>query len=255
MLDARAMRSAQASMRTAPIPRFYETVGVAETAAGFVLTLDGRHARTPKKRPLAAPNAVLAAALAAEWDAQGEEIKPADMPLTRLANAAIDGVADAPDSTRAAIAAYAESDLASFRAEGPEELIAEQSAGLDPVLAFALARLGAPFLRARGVVHVRQPLQTLARVRDGFDAIGSPFALTALHTIVSMTGSALLGLALWNRAFDAERIWLLAHIDEDHQIARWGVDDEAAARRALHKRDFDVAAIVVDALAPVSKEN
>ena len=241
-------------MRAAPIRRFYETVGVAETPAGFVLTLDGRQARTPKKRPLAAPDAGLAAGLAAEWDGQGETIKPADMPFTRLANAAIDGVADTLEATRASIAAYAESDLICFRAEEPEELIAAQAAGYDPVLAFARARLGAPFFIARGITHVRQSPEALAKARAAFDAIGAPFALTALHTIVSMTGSALLGLALWDRAFDPEHVWRLAHIDEDHQIARWGVDDEAAARRALHKRDFDVAAKVVDALAPARQE-
>jgi len=242
-------------MRTAAIRRFYETVGVVETPAGYVLTLDGRQARTPKKRPLAAPDAGLAAALASEWEGQGEAIRPADMPFTRLANAAIDGVADALEATRGSIAAYAESDLATFRADAPDELIAAQSAGYDPVLAFAHGRLGAPFALARGIVHVRQSPETLVRVREAFDAIGAPFALTALHTIVSMTGSALLGLALWNRAFEAEHIWRLAHIDEDHQIARWGVDDEAAARRALHKRDFDAAAKVVNALAPASKGN
>jgi len=241
-------------MRTAAIRRFYETVGVVETPAGYVLTLDGRQARTPKKRPLASPDAGLAASLAAEWDGQGEAIKPADMPFTRLANAAIDGVADALDATRASIAAYAESDLVCFRAEAPEELIAAQAAAYDPILQFARHRHGATFSLACGITHVRQSPEALANVREAFDAIGSPFALTALHTIVSMTSSALLGLGLWDRAFEPGHIWRLAHIDEDHQIARWGEDDEAAARRALHKRDFDVAAKVVNALAPARQE-
>jgi chaperone required for assembly of F1-ATPase len=249
------MKSAQDSMRAAVIRRFYKTVGIAESADGFVLTLDGRPARTPKKRPLAMPAQNLAASLAAEWDGQGEAIKPADMPFTRLANAAIDGVADTMDETRATLAAFAQSDLACFRAEAPDELIAAQALGYDPVLAFTEERLGARFLLGRGIMPVRQAPETLAKVREAFDAIASPFALTALHTLVSMTSSALLGLVLWNRAFDADHIWRLAHIDEDHQIALWGVDDEAAARRALHKRDFDVAAKVVAALAPGAKGN
>ena len=250
MLDARAMKSAQDSMRAPVIRRFYKTVGVGESDGAFVLTLDGRQARTPKKRPLAMPTPALAARLAAEWDGQGEAIKPADMPFTRLANAAIDGVADTMDSTRATLAAYAQSDLVCFRAEASGELIGAQALGYDPVLAFAEDRLGARFILGRGIIPVRQAPETLAKVRQAFDAIASPFALTALHTLVSMTGSALLGLSLWERAFDAEPVWRLAHIDEDHQIALWGVDDEAAARRALHKRDFDVAAEVIDALAP-----
>ena len=249
------MKSAQDSMRAAVIRRFYKSAGIAETAGAFVLTLDGRPARTPKKRPLAMPTPGLAASLAAEWDGQGEAIKPADMPFTRLANAAIDGVADTVAETRATLATYAQSDLACFRAEAPDELIAAQADGYDPVLAFAQDRLGARFLLGRGIMPVQQSPETLAKMREAFDAVASPFALTALHVVVSMTSSALLGFALWNRAFDAEHVWRLAHIDEDHQIALWGVDDEAAARRALHKRDFDVAAKVVDALAPEAKGN
>ena len=242
-------------MRAAVIRRFYKTVEVGQTLDGFVLELDGRPARTPKKRPLAMPTPTLAASLAAEWDGQGEAIKPADMPFTRLANAAIDGVADTMDETRATLAAYAQSDLACFRAEAPDELIAAQALGYDRVLAFAQERLGARFVLGRGIIPVLQTPETLATVRQAFDAIASPFALTALHTLVSMTGSALLGLSLWERAFDAEHVWRLAHIDEDHQIALWGVDDEAAARRALHKRDFDAAAKVIDALAPKAPGN
>jgi chaperone required for assembly of F1-ATPase len=251
MLDPKAERAARESMRGPSIRRFYKEAAVAETLEGFTLTLDGRRAMTPRRRPLVLPSRALAETLAAEWAAQGETLAPATMPLTRLSNSALDGVADALGETRAAIAAYAESDLACFRAERPESLIAAQEAGFAPVLAFARDSLGASFKIGAGIMPIRQSLEALAVVRTTVDAVESPLALAALHTAVSLTSSALLGLALQRRAFAADHVWRLAHIDEDHQIALWGEDEEAAERRSNRWIEMQMADRVFEALAPV----
>ena len=171
MLDARAMRAAQESMRAPTIKRFYKEVGVVEGPDGFALTLDGRRAHTPKKRALATPSQALTKGLAEEWAAQHELIKPAHMRLTRLANAAIDGVADTMAETRAAVAAYADSDLACFRADEPAALVAAQEAGFAPVLAFAEQELGARFKVGVGIMPLRQSREALARIDEAFAGV------------------------------------------------------------------------------------
>lgn len=238
------MRAAQAAMRPAAIKRFYANASVGEAEGGFALLLDGRRARTPAKKPLILPTRALAELVAAEWAGQGETIDPAGMPLTRLANSALDGVAAALGATRAEIARYAGSDLLCYRAEAPESLVAAEAAAFDPVLDWAGQALGAKLLVAEGVVHVRQPEPALAGVRAALDALQSPFALAALHVMTSLTGSALLALAVARRRLSAEDAWRIAHVGEDFQIAQWGEDDEARARRAARWRDFEAAARV-----------
>ncbi len=236
------MRAAQAAMRPAAIKRFFKTAGVGEAeGGGFALLLDGRRARTPAKKPLILPSRALAELVAAEWAGQGETIDPAKAPLTRLANSALDGVAAAMAATRAEIAGYAGSDLLCYRATTPEALVAAEAAAFDPVLDWAREALGAKFLVAEGVVHVRQPEPALAAVRAALEAFESPFALAALHVMTSLTGSVLLALAVARERLSAEEAWRIAHVGEDFQIAQWGEDEEAKARRAARWRDFEAA--------------
>jgi chaperone required for assembly of F1-ATPase len=242
------MRAAQANMRPPALRRFYKRVEVvAADGGGFALRLDGRGARTPGKRPLVAPTRAVAELIAAEWAGQGETIEPMSMPATRLANSAIDGVADALAETRAEIARYAEADLVCYRAEAPAALVALQAEAYDPVLAWAREKLGARFVATVGVAHVAQPETALAAAGAAVEAYADPFAVAALHVMTSLAGSLLLTLMTAEGALSPEAAWRAAHVDEDFQIGRWGEDDEAKRRRAARWRDFVAAANVLAA--------
>ena len=239
------VRLVQNAMRPVGLKRFYREASVGEAEGGFALLLDGRRARTPAKKLLVAPSRALAEALAREWAEQGEMVVPAAMPLTRLINTALDGVVAAMTETRAEIAGFAGADLLCYRAEAPEALAAAEAAAFDPVLGWAEEALGAKFVLGRGVVHVRQPEGALAAVRAALAAFDSPFALAALHVMTSLTGSVLLALAVARGHLGAPEAWRIAHVGEDFQIAQWGEDDEAAARRAGRWREFEAAARVM----------
>jgi chaperone required for assembly of F1-ATPase len=242
------MRAAQANMRPPALRRFYKRVDVvAADGGGFALRLDGRGARTPGKRPLVAPTRAVAELIAAEWAAQGETIEPMAMPATRLANSAIDGVADALAETRAEIARYAAADLVCYRAEAPAALVALQAEAYDPALAWAREKLGARFVATVGVAHVAQPETALAAARAAVEAYSDPFAVAALHVTTSLVGSLLLTLMTAERALTPQAAWRAAHVDEDFQIGRWGEDLEAQQRRAARWRDFEAAAKVLAA--------
>lgn len=230
----------------APVKRFYAAADVEETEGGFAVRLDGRIARTPAKRKLVALTRALAEAIAAEWAAQGETIAPQSMPLTRLAHSALDGVADALEPTIAEIASYAGSDLVCYRALEPEALAARQAAAFDPALAFAEQALGARFALAGGIMPVPQPADSLQAVRAAIPR--EPFAATALHVLTSLSGSAVLALAVAHGAMTAEAAWGAAHVDEDFQIERWGADEEAMRRREARWRDFAAAARALEML-------
>ena len=237
------MRAAQANMRPPALRRFYKSAEVVATeGGGYALKLDGRGARTPGKRPLVAPTRAVAELIAAEWAAQGETIEPMSMPATRLANSAIDGVADALAETHVAIAGYAGADLLCYRAEAPEALVAAEAEASDPVLDWAGQALGAKFLVGQGVAHVRQPENALQAVDAALRSVENPFALAALHVMTSLTGSVVLALAVARGRLGAGEAWRIAHVGEDFQTARWGEDVEAAARRAARWRDFEAAA-------------
>jgi chaperone required for assembly of F1-ATPase len=227
---------------TAALPkRFYQRVDVANRDGGFALLLDEKPVRTPGKKPLLLPSHALAEAVAEEWRAQKERIDPATMPLTKLANSAIDGVKGREDEVIGDILNYAGSDLLCYRAEGPRGLVGAQRAHWDPVLAWAKSALGAPFVLAEGIVHVAQPQASLDRLREALKGHG-PFGLAALHVMTGLTGSALLAFAVALGRMTPGEAWEAAHVDEDWQIAQWGEDAEAASRRGARRRDFDAAA-------------
>jgi chaperone required for assembly of F1-ATPase len=228
--------------------RFYKTVAVKDEAAGTSLRLDGKPVRTPGKALLALPSKALGEAVAQEWRAQGERIDPATMPLTRLANSAIDGVTGREDAVIDDIMAHAGSDLLCYRANGPRGLADAQAEHWDPVLAWAKQSLGAPFTLAEGVVHVRQPEASLNRLREQLAGRGA-FSLAALHVMTALTGSALLALAVTLGRLTPEEAWAAAHVDEDWQISQWGEDAEAKARRENRWRDFAAAAALERLLA------
>lgn len=239
------MRAAEAR-RQLP-KRFYERVDHAPLDHGLhAIRLDGKPVRTPAKAVLAVADARVAAAIVAEWAAQREVIDPATMPLTRLANSAIDGVTKDPAAVRAEILAYAGSDLLCYRAADPERLVAQQEAAWSPLIDWMDDRFGARFLLAEGVMHVAQFPETIAAV-DAALGDPDPLTLAALSTVNALTGSAILTLALLHRRVAAAEAWAIAHVDEDFEIALWGEDADAAARRDMRWRDFQAAALVLGA--------
>src|SRR5580693_1059827 len=241
------MRAAQANMRPPPVSRFYKVVEVREADGRHALLLDGRGARTPGRNPLAAPSRALMLEVAAEWQRQHETIDPAGMPLTRLLNSAIDGVAHTMAETRADILGYAGSDLLCYRAEEPDTLVARQAHAFDPVLRWAAESLGARLNVTTGVMHVAQPPEALAAIGAALDVYNDPVALAALSVMTTLTGSALLALAVARGFLSAEAAWRAAHVDEDFQAERWGADADAVARREARWREFEAAEVVVAA--------
>jgi chaperone required for assembly of F1-ATPase len=230
--------------------RFYRRAEVGEeTGEGFPLLLDGRPVRTPAGRLLAAPTRALAEAVAAEWDAQTDEIDPARMPLTRLANAVIDGVAEKPQAVADEVAKFLASDLVCYRADAPEGLVARQAQHWDPVLAWARDQFGARFVTVEGVMFAEQPAATLAAMRAALPAAAGDMAdiwrLGALSSITALTGSALIALALSAEALDAEAAWAAAHVDEDWQMSQWGRDALALQSRAFREAEMRAAAQVL----------
>jgi chaperone required for assembly of F1-ATPase len=231
--------------------RFYAAATIAPpdagSADGWRVLLDGKAMRTPAKSLLTLPARALAEAIAAEWEAQGEHVDPATMPLTRLANSAIDGVRGREAAVREDIVSYAGSDLVCYRAPEPEALARQQAEQWDPILAWSRETLGATFVVAEGIMPVVQPdaaKAAVARALVGYDA----FALAALHVMTTLTGSALLALAHALGRLGLEQGWEAAHIDEDWQISTWGEDELAQARRERRRLDMQAASRMLELL-------
>jgi chaperone required for assembly of F1-ATPase len=203
-----------------------------------VVRLDDRPVRTPGRVPLALPTRALGEAVAEEWRAVGETINPRAMPLTGLANAAIDRIAPDPASFAAGLSRYGESDLLCYRADGPEPLIERQQAGWDPPLAWAQRRYDIHFELATGVMHRPQPAATLARLAEAV-AARDAFALAGLSPVVTITGSLVLALALDEGAITADGAWAAADLDEAWQRELWGEDPLATDAREARRREFD----------------
>lgn len=214
--------------------RFYKTVAVTPERG---IALDGRPVKTPKKASLVLPTEALAQAVAAEWEAQGGKIDPVTMLMTKLANTAIDRVGLERPRILAEILDYAASDLVCYRADRPPDLVARQAQHWNPVIEWALTALGAPFEVTLGVVHKPQPPEALHAVGSALAALND-YEIAALHTTMTLTGSALIALMVTRKALSADAAWAAAHVDEDFQIANWGEDAEAAERRAGRYREF-----------------
>ncbi len=220
--------------------RFYKNAAIEKRGNGFAITLDGREVKTTARKPLALPAEKLAGMIAAEWQAQIEFINPATMPMTRLANTAIDLVAGSPGPVMDEIANFAASDLICYRAQSPVGLVKRQSELWDPVLYRIEQKLGVKFKPASGISHIEQPQDALDAITRWLAGEGA-FALAALHSITTLTGSALLAWALGAGGIPAHGIWQAAHIDEDWQNEQWGKDTEAAERMNNRQKEFMAA--------------
>jgi chaperone required for assembly of F1-ATPase len=223
--------------------RFYAHAHVQTDEGEFLLALDGRVVKTPGGRTLAAPCRALAEALVGEWERQQSSIDPLKMPLTRLASSIIDGVARAPLEVAAEVEKYLASDLVYYRAEGPQGLTERQAAHWDPILDWASKSLGARFVPGAGIRHVDQPPQALRAARAAIPA--DPWPLGAVHSITTLTGSALIALAVSQAALSLDQAWAAAHVDEDWNMELWGRDELALRHREFRRAEFDVAAQVL----------
>lgn len=214
--------------------RFYKEVSVSPDLG---ILLDRRPVRTPGRLALALPNAALAEAVAEEWRTVGEEIDPRAMPLTGLANAAVERIAPDPGVFAAGLAAYAQSELLCYRADSPPDLVSRQQAVWDPILDWARTRYDVSFTLVAGIMHKPQPPETIARLADAV-AARSAFELAAFSPIVTIAGSLVIGLALAEDALDPEAAFDAAHLDELWQAEQWGEDELALDQRASHRADF-----------------
>ena len=227
--------------------RFWKDVIVAKEDGGWGVALDTRPVRTPARAPLVVPTEALADAIADEWRGIAGEVDPRAMPLTGLANAAIDRVAPERQAFAAGLARYAEADLACYRAEGPRGLVERQEESWDALLAWARRRFDVDFATTCGIVHVEQPAATVDRLAHALAAL-DPFRLAGLSPLVTIGGSLVAALAVVEKAITPEAAWDAVSVDERWQLEQWGADAEAEAALENRRRDFLAAARFLDLL-------
>ena len=221
--------------------RFWKEVGVDPRDGGWAIQLDGKPVRTPARQALVVPGEALAEAIAAEWRSVEDEIDPRAMPLTGLANAAIDRIAPDSQAFAAGLARYAEADLACYRSEWPPELAERQRIAWDSLLAWARRRYDVDFATTSGLIHVPQPQATVDRLAHAVAAL-DPFRLAGLSPLVTAGGSLVAGLAVLEKALTADQGWEAVSVDERWQLEQWGADAEAEAALENKRRDFMAAA-------------
>jgi chaperone required for assembly of F1-ATPase len=220
--------------------RFYTTVYVGETDEGYAVRLDGKPIKTPGGNEFSVPTLELGEAIADEWRGQGAEIDPDTMPLTRYANTVIDRVSARHAAIAADLAKFAAHDLLCYREDVTTELMQRQAAAWDPWIAWVADRHGVELEVARGLTPIEQPAETLERIAAAIAAYDA-HRLAVLHTAITITGSAVLGLAFVARALDAAQAFAAARVDEAYQAERWGRDEEAEARDARRLADLKAA--------------
>jgi len=228
-------------MQSKTFKRFYKQAGIAEVEGGFAVRLDGRPIKTPAGRALVVPSAALAEAIAAEWNEQGETVRPATMPMMQLAATAIDRVEPERPAILEQLRKYAATDLVCYHADFPPDLAERQRAGWQPLLDWVAAELGARLVVTESILAVEQPQEALAALAarlEGHDT----WRLAALQLTCAATGSLVLAVALTEGRLDAEATFQLSQLDETYQREKWGDDEEAAERRAALERDVASAA-------------
>ncbi|MEH6714479.1 ATP12 family chaperone protein [Parasphingorhabdus flavimaris] len=226
--------------------RFYKEASVSPVGDAFAILLDDRPVKTPQRNPLALPTARLADAIAAEWAAQGEDINPATMPLTGLAQGALDQVANERGRIVDRIAAFADSDMLYYRADaGQQALVDHQADRWDPLLDWARERYDVDFKLIYGIRYEAQPEQTIERLAEAVEAQDG-FAVAAMLSLVGLSGSLIATLALVEKAYDATKLWPLVNLEELWQEQQWGRDDVAVAMRNLKQAEFEAATRFLD---------
>ncbi len=228
--------------------RFWKEVAVVEDEEGWTVALDGRPVRTPARARLVLSTPALADAVAGEWRSCGETIEPHAMPLTGLANAAIDRIAPDPDAFASSLGQYASSDLLCYRADFPAGLVAAQAELWDPLLASARRRYDVDFVVTTGVLPVDQPPATVTRLAHEVAQL-PPFALAAVSPLVTVGGSLIAALAVIENHVSADQAWTAVSLDERWQLQEWGSDSEAEKAMAAREAHFRAGARLLALLA------
>ena len=227
--------------------RFWKSAAAVPADGGFAIELDARRVRTPARAELVVPTRVLAEAIATEWNDCGEQVDPRAMPLTGLANAAIDRVAPAKGQFAEGLARYAESDLTCYRAEGPATLVARQAESWDALLAWARRRYDVDFECVSGVMHIAQPAETVRKLGHAVETLDA-FQLAGLSPLVTIGGSLVAALAVLEEMMPAGDAWEAVSLDDRWQLEQWGDDPEARAALDARRRDFLAAARFLELL-------
>jgi chaperone required for assembly of F1-ATPase len=217
--------------------RFWTEARAVDTEGGFTVHLDKRPVRTPAKSPFILPTRAMAQAAADEWQAQQGKVRPETMPVTRMANSAIDKVTALHAAVVTEVAGFGATDLLCYRATHPQELIDRQAQAWDPILHWSATTLNAPLNTTHGVIPITQPDASLATLTTRVQVL-DPFRLMALHDLVAISGSLLLGLAVTAGQLTAEQAWDACRIDENWQSEQWGEDEEAAEHAELRRLAF-----------------
>ena len=238
---------AQAHVKQQLPKRFYTQVGVTKVGEGFAVTLDGKTPRTPGLKPTIVPSVAIAEAMATEWAAQGEFINPQTMPLVRLINTAVEAGDDAMPDSAPRSSNMPATICCSIGWICPESLVQRQEEVWDGLLVKLARHFGGGFQPTIGIVHLDQPPATIAKLAAALEG-EELFALAALNSITSITGSGLLALALRHGLADAELVWVAAHLDEDHNISLWGEVEEITVRRAKRRLEYDAAVLLLGML-------
>lgn len=227
--------------------RFWKAAAAEPVDGGWQVTLDGKPVRTPGKLPLTLPTKALAKAIAAEWDAQTDAIDPNAMPLTRAANSAVEKVAPQFDAVADMLTDYGGTDLLSYRAAHPQALADRQADEWNPLLDWAADALGARLAVTTGVIPVAQDAGALKALRARLAGL-TPWELTALHDLVTLPGSLILGLAVFDGRLTADQAHALSRLDEDHQAEAWGRDEDAETAAAARLQALRDSARLLDLL-------
>ncbi len=225
--------------------RFWKEATVVQAGERWAIELDGRPVRTPLREALQVPTRALADAIAAEWNAVEDDIDPRAMPMTGLANAAIDRVAANRAAFAANLAKYAEADLACYRADTPPALVERQSGEWDALLGWARRRFDVDFAVTTGITHVEQPAATVERLAHEVATLDD-FRLAGLSPMVTAGGSLIAALAVAEGAWPPEKAWAAVSVDDAWQRERWGSDDEAEKALAGREADFLAGARFVE---------
>ena len=227
--------------------RFWKQADAVERDGGWGVELDGKPLRTPARDLLTVPTKALAEAIASEWNEVGDKIDPGTLPLTGLANAAVDRVAPDKEAFAKGIARYAEADLACYRAEGPSALVDRQTESWDALIGWGRRRFDLDFRTTRGIVHVDQPAATVDRLSHAVAAL-DPFRLAGLSPLVTISGSLLAALGVLEGTLMPDQAWDAVTVDDRWQLEQWGSDAEAEAAIDNRRRDFMAAARFLELL-------
>ncbi|KEC54517.1 ATP12 family chaperone protein [Bartonella koehlerae] len=225
--------------------RFYKEVKILCEEEGFSVLLDGYPVKTPAKRHFFLPTKVFAVFVAKEFENQKQVIDPAKMPMTRLVNTVIDGIADNVQAVFEDLLRFVACDMIFYRAQTPKELVQRQCEQWDPLLDWAEEKLGARFHVTEGLMHIEQSREAIQAVSNYLRKVESPYMLAALHTMTTLTGSTLIALAVSEGKIDLDHAWKIAHLDENWMMEQWGIDEQKLVRCSHKKSEFDAAGTII----------